>query len=274
MNIATYLKIKRNRLHEKIGEFEEGNDLEFHRFTPLRSPTVVLTGISENCAGRNSLDRYCLATGLKAKKLEMTRNTVNFDPMSNINFQSRVSLPIKVPGRRELMEIEIAVFDEETRRDMPIKLDQGICFGGKTLLSCTDGFILNGAVIFPAVKVPKCGAAFDFHPFPSAGVDEGETLIYSKNLNQLPSQRWVENALTEGLVRITFTKIEDGSERVIFGTTRTNRIPPESRPGGGGPRSPTQICMFDVELYEWRSCQYDSIREVRIKKGVYPFWDN
>ena len=274
MNIATYLKIKKNRLHEKIGEFEEGNNLEFHRFTPLRSPTVVLTGLSENCAGRNSLDRYCLATGLKAKKLEMTRNTVDFDRMSNLNFQSRVSLPIKVPGRRELMEIEIAVFDEETRRDMPIKLDQGINFGGESLLSLRDGFILNGAVIFPVVKVPKCGAAFDFHPFPSSGVDEGETLIYSKNLNQLPSQRWVENALTEGLVRITFSKIEDGSERVIFGTTLTNRIPPESRPGGGGPRSPTQICMFDVELYEWRSCQYNSIREVRIKKGVYPFWDN
>ena len=96
MNIATYLKIKRNKLHEKIDEFEEGNNLEFHRFTPLRSPTVFLTGISENCAGRNSIDRYCLATGLKAKELGMTRNTVDFDPMSNINFQSRVSLPIKV----------------------------------------------------------------------------------------------------------------------------------------------------------------------------------
>ena len=105
-------------------------------------------------------------------------------------------------------------------------------------------------------------------------LNEGETLIYSKNLNQLPSQRWVENALTEGLVRITFSKIEDGSERVIFGTTLTNRIPPECRPGGGGPRSPTQIGMFDVELYEWRSCQYNSIREVRIKKGIYPLMDN
>ena len=105
-------------------------------------------------------------------------------------------------------------------------------------------------------------------------LNEGETLIHSKNLNQLPSQRWVENALTEGIVRITFTKIEDGSERVIFGTTLANRIPPKCRPGGGGPRSPTQICMFDVELYEWRSCQYNSIREVRIKKGVYPLMEN
>ena len=59
------------------------------------------------------------------------------------------------------------------------------------MLSCREGFILNGAVIFPVVKVPKCGAAFDFHPFPSAKMDEGETLIYSQELNQLPSQRWV-----------------------------------------------------------------------------------
>ena len=175
------------------------------------------------------------------------------------------------------MEIEMAVFDEETRRDMPIKLDQGISFGRwclEPLLNCRKGFILNGAVSFPAVNVPKCGAAFDFYPFPSDGMDEGETLIYSKNINQLPSQRWVENALTEGIVRITFTKIENGSERAIFGTTLTNRIPPECRPGGGGPRSPTQIGMFDVELYEWRSCQYNSIREVRIKKGIYPLMDN
>ena len=67
MNTATYLKVMKNKLHEKIVEFEEGNNLEFHRFTPLKSPTIVLTGVSENCAGRNSIERYCLATGLKAR---------------------------------------------------------------------------------------------------------------------------------------------------------------------------------------------------------------
>ena len=96
--------------------------------------------------------------------------------------------------------------------------------------------------------------------------------MYSKNISQIPSQKWIEKALTEGIVRITFTKTEDGSERVIFGTNVTNRIPPRKRPGNGSPKSPTQICMFDVEIFEWRSCQYSTIREVRIKKGVYPMF--
>ena len=32
------------------------------------------------------------------------------------------------------------------------------------------------------------------------------------------------------------------------------------------------IRMFDVELSEWRSCQYASIREVWIKKGIYHYF--
>ena len=65
MNIATYLKVKRNKLFEKIDEFENGSVIEFHRYTPLKSPTIVITGACDNVAGRNSIDRYCLATGLK-----------------------------------------------------------------------------------------------------------------------------------------------------------------------------------------------------------------
>ena len=49
--------------------------------TPLKSPTAIITGASDNCAGRNSIDRYCLATGLKATKLDRGSGKVDFSPM-------------------------------------------------------------------------------------------------------------------------------------------------------------------------------------------------
>ena len=52
-----------------------------------------------------------------------------------------------------------------------------------------DGMKLNDTIMFPRVNLPKCGSAFDFHPFPSTGIDEGETLVFSKGINDLPSQR-------------------------------------------------------------------------------------
>ena len=179
----------------------------------------------------------------------------------------------KIPGHKEIAYAAVSVFDNEEWRDMPIKLDQWTKLGAGLVMSCGRGYSFQDAIIFPCMDVPNCGAAFDFHPFPSSGIDEGETLVYSKGISQIPSQKWIEKALTEGIVRITFTKIEDGSERVIFGTTMNNRIPPRKRSKGGSSKSPTQICMFDVELFEWRSCQYSTIREVRIKKNVYPFED-
>ena len=124
MDIATYLKSKRNNLHARIHDFEHGdpNTREFHRYTPLKSPTVIITGASDNCAGRNSLDRFCLATGLKATKLDQGGGKVQLSPVDgNIEFQSLVSLQIKIPGRRELVEVEIVVFDTETALDYPLK---------------------------------------------------------------------------------------------------------------------------------------------------------
>ena len=179
MDIATYLKSKRNKLHAKIHDFEHGEQksIEFHRLTPLKSPTVILTGASDNCAGRNSIDRFCLATGLKATKLDQGGGKVQFSVMEGkVDFQSMVSLQIKIPGTRELVEVEIAVFDDEKLRDLPIKFNQDISFGdcmGNTIPSLgmsASGFLkTDGTVIFPRLKIPKCASGFDFYPFPSNG---------------------------------------------------------------------------------------------------------
>ena len=97
MNIATYLKIQKTKLHDKIDELETGDDFGFHRYAPLKSPTIVLTAACKSNAGRNSIERYCLATGLKAVQLEMEENCVDFSPVDGtVDFQSKVALPIKV----------------------------------------------------------------------------------------------------------------------------------------------------------------------------------
>ena len=74
MNIATYLLEKNRKLHKKIDlhgypDYCENVILEPSRFRSLKSPTVVLTGTCENSAGRNSVERYCLATGFKVRKV-------------------------------------------------------------------------------------------------------------------------------------------------------------------------------------------------------------
>ena len=176
MDIATYLKSKRNKLHARIHDFEHGDTdrIEFHRLTPLKSPTVILTGHSDNCAGRNSIDRFCLATGLKAT-YNQRGGKVFFSAIEpEVDFQSMVFLQIKIPGERELAEVEMAVFDDKIKRDLPIKFNQGIHFGDSIGLN-TSGFLKDGAIIFPRLKIPKCGSAFDFYPFPS----NGQVITYS-----------------------------------------------------------------------------------------------
>ena len=64
--------------------------------------------------------------------------------------------------------------------------------------------------------------------------------------------------------------MEDGSERVIYGTTDIKRMPKEERPTGTRQEENSEhIKFFDMELSDWSSCIYSKILEVRIKKGFY-----
>ena len=172
MDIATLLESKRSKLHAKIHDFEHGiHKKEFHRMTPLKSPTAIITGASDNCAGRNSIDRYHLATGLKATKLDRGSGKVNFSPLDGeVDYESKVSLEIKVPGIRQPFAVQIAVFDDEKRRDFPIKFNLLEITSVLAAIMNASGFLdANGAMIFPLLKVPKCPTAFDFYQFPSNG---------------------------------------------------------------------------------------------------------
>ena len=100
--------------------------------------------------------------------------------------------------------------------------------------------------------------------------DEGETLVYAKGMNGIPTLRKLKTWLDEGIVRIKFIKVEDDSERVIYGTTEVNRIPKQKLPKGNKlEENMEQIRMFDMEIFDWRSCLHSKIQEIRIKKGFY-----
>ena len=96
-------------------------------------------------------------------------------------------------------------------------------------------------------------------------------------MNGIPTLRKLKTWLDEGIVRIKFIKVEDDSERVIYGTTEVNRIPKQKLPKGNKlEENMEQIRMFDMEIFDWRSCLYSKIQEIRIKKGFYEIgstWD-
>ena len=96
-------------------------------------------------------------------------------------------------------------------------------------------------------------------------------------MNGIPTRRKLENWLDKGILMIKFIKVEDDSERMIYGTTNVKQIPKEKRPKGTGHQQDTQqIHIFDMEIFEWRSCIYSKIHEIRMKKGFYEIgntWD-
>lgn len=70
--------------------------------------------------------------------------------------------------------------------------------------------------------------------------------------------------LREGVVKVTFVKA-DGSERVMNCT-----LHPDYLPLVGEPRvkaatvNPNAIRVMDVDISEWRSFRYDSVKEIKV----------
>lgn len=73
-------------------------------------------------------------------------------------------------------------------------------------------------------------------------------------------KEWLGGLLRDGIVTITFTK-RDESERVIRATLNEHMIAETS--GFGSRVNTNVISVTDVELGEWRSIRYDSIKEIR-----------
>lgn len=78
-------------------------------------------------------------------------------------------------------------------------------------------------------------------------------------------QSWLKGLLHAENVqdlRITFTK-SDGTERVLKATLDESRIPTEKQPKQTGRVSSKDAQpVFDVDLGEWRSFRWDSVKAV------------
>jgi len=261
----------RKKLHARIEAFEKDkHTIEFHRFTPYKCPTfAAAAGSGMTCAGRNSLNRYLRATGFFGLEVETSRETeifYSYVEEKPILSRSIMKLPVKVPGKHQLVFLCVPVLDEnEQQRDFPIKLPEHI-------LPRADG-----RTLYPEVRVPKSGKTFDLHPFPSEPdcYDEGQTVVYTKKERELSlSMKDLEKELATGIVYVVFRKL-NGKERTLYGTTNKGFIPEEEHPKsdpdheGSQQVGEDQVKMFDIDLQEWRSCRYSKISQVRVKLHTY-----
>lgn len=235
--------------------------------TPFKIPTVILAaaGSGMTCAGRNSLNRYLRATGFLGAEVETTQETpVIFSALQSEPLMSHsiMKLPVKVPGREELVFLKVPILDENERlRDFPIKLSEH-------LLPHADD-----RTLYPTVLLPKSGKAYDLFPFPAEGdrCDEGQTVIYNNEEGEplLPKKK-LEQELAKGIICVVFTKL-NGEERRLRGTTNIGFIPKQLHPNCPPIKQigEDQVVMFDVDIQRWRSCKYSNINELRVRLQPY-----
>lgn len=88
------------------------------------------------------------------------------------------------------------------------------------------------------------------------------------DVNSVEFQDWVKGLLHDSNINdlcITFTKA-DGTERKLRCTLREELIPTDKAPKGTG-RAVTETTqrVFDLDLGEWRSFRWESIKSVNYK---------
>ena len=292
--IALAREKARRKLHERIENWErDKQNIEFHRMTPYKVPTVIAAaGSGMTCAGRNSLNRYLRATGFSGVEVEISKETaVMFSAFETepLISNSIVKLPVKVPGREKLVFLEVPILDETDRlRDFPIKLSEYLLPHDA---DCT---------LYPTVLVKNSGKAYDLFPFPAEGdcYDEGQTVVHSKEEEweeTMLSKDELEQELAKGIVCVVFIKL-NGEERSLRGTTNEGFIPKQlqgksnaatdesivganlaqlarsEKERGGKKIGEDQVVMFDVDIQSWRSCKYSNIIQLRVRLHSYQTW--
>ena len=86
-------------------------------------------------------------------------------------------------------------------------------------------------------------------------------------------KKWLRGHLNYGPVTVTFTK-KDGTERVMKCTTSESLVPPVpvlteevSVPKKEKKKNEDVMSVFDLEVQEWRSFRWDSIKSVSFTLG-------
>jgi hypothetical protein len=75
------------------------------------------------------------------------------------------------------------------------------------------------------------------------------------------SRKWLTKLLAEYVVEVTFTK-KDGTERVMNCTLIEDYLPETT--GVGKAASLDAVSVYDVEVEDWRSFRWDSIKAVKV----------
>lgn len=67
--------------------------------------------------------------------------------------------------------------------------------------------------------------------------------------------------LKQSVVNVVFTKA-DGSERTMNCTLKLENIPEDQHPKGAIKSESDQIRVFDIDIQEWRSFNFSSVKTV------------
>ena len=83
-------------------------------------------------------------------------------------------------------------------------------------------------------------------------------------------KKWLQGALETSLVHLTFIK-KDGTIREMKCTLMESHIPNIQKDFGEDDsvksRSKDTISFWDIESEGWRSCRYDSIKQIKFTLG-------
>ena len=88
-------------------------------------------------------------------------------------------------------------------------------------------------------------------------------------MNTLPfnlesEKEWLRKLLHNDIVNIIFYK-KDGSERKMKCTLLSEEIPTDMTPKGTKKtQSDEVIAVFDVEIQQWRSFRWDSVKQINL----------
>ena len=84
------------------------------------------------------------------------------------------------------------------------------------------------------------------------------------NLKGIPTEKDLTTLLNEGIVVVTFNKL-DGDQRVMTCTKSTTIIPEESLPKTNKEPKQGTVTVWDVNAKGWRSFRYDRVTKVEMQ---------
>ena len=78
-------------------------------------------------------------------------------------------------------------------------------------------------------------------------------------------RKWLTKLLQDSVVEVTFTK-KDGSERIMKCTLKEEYLP--EIVGAERKKNEESLAVFDLDMEDWRSFRWDSIKQVNFSIGA------